>query len=132
MAELFFNAYIRGEGGRRRPVFDISCKAQKANPFSRMSQNELAKELYGAGFFDADRAESSLIALELMDFEGKEKTMEAIKNTLQMKNQLIRAESEIEFLKNRLRLQEDNPMNKAGGRSPFGTAGSKNRKYETG
>ncbi|MEG2000835.1 MAG: hypothetical protein RR053_05535, partial [Evtepia sp.] len=35
----------------RRPIFDIKIKAQKKNPFSRMEQNERAKELYGIGFF---------------------------------------------------------------------------------
>ncbi|MDR1117086.1 MAG: hypothetical protein LBL09_02425 [Oscillospiraceae bacterium] len=56
----------------RRPIFDISIRAQKRNPYSRMSQNELAKQLYSMGFFDPARAEQSLCALELMEFEGKE------------------------------------------------------------
>lgn len=62
----------------RKPVFDIKVKPQKSNPFSRMAQNELAKELYGAGFFDPSRADQALIALELMDFEGKESIIEKI------------------------------------------------------
>jgi len=62
----------------RRPVFDIIVKAEKTNPFSRASQNELAKELYSMGFFDPARAEMALGALELMDFEGKEKIIERV------------------------------------------------------
>jgi hypothetical protein len=62
----------------RRPVFDITVKPQKKNPFSRMSQNELAKELYKLGFFNPDRAQEAIIALELMEFEGKEKVLERI------------------------------------------------------
>lgn len=56
----------------RKPTFDIKVKPQKSNPFSRMAQNEMAKELYGAGFFNPQMADQSLIALELMDFEGKQ------------------------------------------------------------
>lgn len=62
----------RGISGERRPVFDIRITAQKKNPFARISQNELAKELYGLGFFRPELAGQALGALELMDFEGKE------------------------------------------------------------
>ena len=57
----------------RRPVFDIKIKAQKKNPFSRAEQNERAKELYSLGFFSPDRAQESMIALDMMDFEGIDK-----------------------------------------------------------
>lgn len=71
----------------RKPIFDIKVKAQKANPFSRMAQNELAKELYKGGFFDPARAEQSLAALEIMDFEGKDK----IKSIIQSNSQMMQA-----------------------------------------
>lgn len=64
----------------RRPIFDIKIKAQKKNPFSRMEQNERAKELYGLGFFNPERAQEALGALEMMEFEGKEKVMEQVQN----------------------------------------------------
>ena len=60
----------------RRPVFDLKIKAQKKNPFSRMEQNERAKELYAMGFFAPERAQEALGALEMMDFEGIEKVKE--------------------------------------------------------
>ena len=44
----------------RKPIFDLKIKAQKKNPFSRMEQNERAKELYGLGFFSPDRAQEAL------------------------------------------------------------------------
>ncbi len=56
----------------RRPCFDIVMTAQKKNPFARVSQNELAKELYTLGFFRPELAAQAMGALELMDFEGKE------------------------------------------------------------
>lgn len=64
----------------RRPVFDIKIKSQKKNPFSRMEQNERAKELYGMGFFNPERAQEALGALEMMEFEGKEKVVEYARN----------------------------------------------------
>ena len=36
--------------GDRRAAFDIEVRAQKASPFSQMSRNEQAKELYRLGF----------------------------------------------------------------------------------
>ncbi len=64
----------------RKPIFDIKIKAQKKNPFSRMEQNERAKELYQMGFFNPERAQESMCALEMMDFEGKEKVLEQIRS----------------------------------------------------
>lgn len=55
-----------------RPAFDIQVRAQKASPFSQMSRNEQAKELYRLGFFRPELATQALIALEMMDFEGIE------------------------------------------------------------
>ena len=54
----------------RRPVFDVKVKAQKTNPFSRMEQNERAKELYSMGFFQPENAQASMGALNMMEFEG--------------------------------------------------------------
>lgn len=71
----------RGADGEllyRRPVFDLKIKAQKKNPFSRMEQNERAKELYGMGFFNPERAQEALAALDMMDFEGIDKVREQV------------------------------------------------------
>lgn len=62
----------------RRPVFDLKIRAQKKNPFSRMEQNERAKELYGLGFFNPERAQEALGALEMMEFEGIDKVREQV------------------------------------------------------
>ncbi|MBE7055058.1 MAG: hypothetical protein E7392_02960 [Ruminococcaceae bacterium] len=55
----------------RKPVFDIAVKTQKKSPYSRLAQNELAKELFRIGFFDPRNTMQALSALEIMDFEGK-------------------------------------------------------------
>ena len=62
----------------RRPIFDVKVKAQKKNPFSRMEQNERAKELYGLGFFNPERAQEALGALDMMDFEGIDKVRDKV------------------------------------------------------
>lgn len=72
----------------RVPVFDIVVKPQKRSPYSKMAQNELAKELYTMGFFNPQLAEQSLTALELMDFDGKEKVKEKVQQGQTLLNQM--------------------------------------------
>ena len=62
----------------RVPIFDLKLKAQKTNPFSRMEANERAKELYGLGFFNPERAQEASGALEMMSFEGIDKVKEYV------------------------------------------------------
>lgn len=59
------------ELGSRVPIFDIKVRAQKSNPFSKMAQNEMAKEFFGMGFFNPQLADQALACMEMMDFEGK-------------------------------------------------------------
>lgn len=63
----------------RRPVFDIKIRAQKRSPFTREVQNQRATEMYGAGFFNPERAQEAVCALEMMDFEGKDKVLEQVR-----------------------------------------------------
>jgi hypothetical protein len=62
----------------REPVFDIKVRPNKQTAYSRMAQNELAKELYGAGIFAPQNADSALAVLEMMQFEGKDKVVERV------------------------------------------------------
>ena len=57
--------------GTRLPVFDIKVKVQRQTTFSKLSQNELAKELYRLGFFNPQMSEQALTCLEMMEFDGK-------------------------------------------------------------
>lgn len=63
----------------RVPLFDISVSAQKASPYARLSQNELALQFYHAGFFDPNRAQEALACLDMMDFDRKDAVMERIR-----------------------------------------------------
>ena len=67
------------EMGERQPVFDITVSASKKSMYSRMSQNELALQLFGLGIFHPDMTDQALMLLEIMDFEGKDKIIEMIK-----------------------------------------------------
>ena len=64
--------------GDHEPVFDITVSAAKKSTFSRLSQNETAKECYQLGFFAPANADAALAALDMMDFEGIEKVRERV------------------------------------------------------
>ena len=70
-----------------RPVFDIKVSAEKASPFSRAAQNETAKELYGMGLFEPERAIPALACIDMMDFEGKDKVKQQIQQNAIMLQQ---------------------------------------------
>ncbi len=73
----------------RVPVFDVVVKPQKRSPYSKMAQNELAKELYQMGFFNPQLAEQVLTALEMMDFDGEEKVKEKVQQGQTLLNQMM-------------------------------------------
>lgn len=81
-----------------RPVFDISVTAEKQSPFSRAAQNETAKELYGMGLFEPERAIPALVCLDMMDFEGKDKVKQQIQENAVMLQQFQTAMQMIQQL----------------------------------
>ena len=101
-----------------KPVFDLKIKAQKKNPFSRMEQNERAKELYSLGFFNPDNAQASLTALEMMDFEGIQTVREKVMQGQTLLNMLMQMQSQIAMLTGAILPQEgtgDAPAQTGGG-----------------
>lgn len=80
----------------RRPVFDVVIKPQKRSPYSKMAQNELAKELYQLGFFNPQLAEQSLTALELMDFDGEEKVKDKVQQGQTLMNQMAQMQMQMQ------------------------------------
>lgn len=66
------------EVGSRLPLFDVEVTAEKASPYTKMSQNELALQLYGNGFFNPSNAEAALACLSMMDFDRKEDVVKNI------------------------------------------------------
>ena len=58
--------------GAAVPVFDVKVSAQKRNAYSRLSQNELAMELYRMGIFDEGKEQEALSCLRMMEFDGRD------------------------------------------------------------
>lgn len=81
--------------GGRKPVFDIKITSQKSSPFSRIAQNELAKELYGAGLFNPELVDQALICLEMMDFEGKDAIVRKVAQNGTMMQQMAQMQAQI-------------------------------------
>ena len=76
--------------GYRLPLFDIEISAQKSSPYSKMSQNELALQFFGAGFFNPQLADQALATMEMMDFDRKEFIMQRIvQNAMQYQQSMM-------------------------------------------
>ena len=94
----YTNEHLRGQPqgmefgidlGIRVPIFDIKVIPQKASPYTKMSQNELALQLYGARFFDPNMANQALMCLEMMDFDGKDELIQKVQMQGGMMQQLM-------------------------------------------
>ena len=83
----------------RKPVYDIVIKPQKRSPYSKLAQNELAKEMYNMGFFNPQLAEQSMTALELMDFDGIETVKEKVQQGQTLMNMVNQMAQELAALK---------------------------------
>ena len=105
----------------RKPVYDIVIKPQKRSPYSKLSQNELAKEMYGMGFFNPQLAEQTMTALELMDFDGIEAVKEKVQQGQTLMNMVNQLTQELAMIKNALGMGAPNgaamptPKAKSGG-----------------
>ena len=92
-------AYPGQEPIYRRPIFDVKIKAQKKNPFSRMEQNQRAQDLYNMGFFNPERAQESMAALQMMDFDGHDQVMQQVQQGQTLLNMLTQATMELNMLR---------------------------------
>ena len=87
------------ELGSREPIFDIVVSAEKKSTFSRLSQNETAKECYQLGFCAPLNADAALAALEMMDFEGIEKVRQRVRQNGTLAQRLEQLQSQLVQLK---------------------------------
>lgn len=72
----------------KEPEFDIVIRAQKQNPYSKYSQNELALQFYRDGFFNPELATQATMCIDMMDFDGKEKVRQKIAENGTIQDQL--------------------------------------------
>lgn len=91
--------------GDRMPVFDVKVSASKKATYSRMAQNELAIQLFGLGIFNPQNSDQALALLEIMDFDGKEKIIQKVKDNgtmydrmMQMQQQMVQMAAVIDQL----------------------------------
>ena len=77
-----------GELSARRPVFDIKVAAQKASPYSRIANNELAKELFGMGVFNPQIADQAMAVVTMIDFDRRDEVLKKIQENGLMYQQL--------------------------------------------
>lgn len=74
--------------GGRQPYFDITVTAQRSSPFTKIAQNELAKEMYNLGFFNPQLSDQALLCMGMMQFDGKEEIERKIRENGTMYQQL--------------------------------------------
>lgn len=91
--------FVNGEELFRVPIFDITITAQKHTPYNTLSQNETAMNLYNAGFLSPENASMALAALEMMEFDGKEKVVEHVQQGQTYQQIIADLQAEIEQLK---------------------------------
>ena len=92
------------ELGSRTPLFDVEIGAEKQSPYSRLSQNEMAMQFYTAGLFDPARWDQAVGALEMMDFDGKNKVLQYVRDN--GGKYLARQQGEMLRLRNEHNLRE--------------------------
>ena len=84
--------------GYRLPLFDIEITAQKQSPYSKMSQNELALQFFGAGFFNPQIADQALACIDMMDFDRKHFVMQKIAENGGMYQQMMAMQQQMVML----------------------------------
>lgn len=82
----------------RLPIFDIDVKAQKASPFATAAQNEMMMNLFQMGAFNPQAADATLVMLDGMTFEGKEKLIEKIKQNQTLSQAVQELSNKVQML----------------------------------
>ena len=75
--------------GFRLPAFDIDVRAQRENAYTKVSQNELAIQMYQLGIFNPQAAEPALMMLDMMDFRGKDELQQKVQKNSTMQQMLV-------------------------------------------
>ena len=89
---------LQGDTAQYLPEFDIEVAAQKASPYSKAAQNELALQLYSAGFFNPQNTDQSLACLNVMDFDHKSDVINQIKKNGTLLDALQQAQMQLQQL----------------------------------
>lgn len=87
---------MTGDTAQYLPEFDIEVAAQKASPYSKAAQNELALQLYSAGFFNPQNTDQALACLNIMDFDHKSDVINQIKKNGTLLDALQQAQMQLQ------------------------------------
>ena len=109
---------LDGEELIREPVFDIEVIAERKNPFSVLSQNETIVNLFNMGMFNPENAQVAQIAIEMMEFEGKEKILSYIREGQTLLNVVKEQQAQIQQMSQML-----NTMQQSGVGLPISSGG---------
>ena len=82
------NEGIKAIEGGRKPVFDVVVKPQKRSAYSKLSQNDLMIQMYQMGILHPQNADAALVAVEGMEFDGKQKLKEQLQQGQTMYSQM--------------------------------------------
>ena len=104
---------LSGEELFRKPIFDIKISAQRKNPYTTLSYNNLAKDMFGMGMFNAEMSDQTSLALELMDFEGKDKIEQKLKENNKMLQMIQQLQEQLQQTQMALLKVTGNDMNLA-------------------
>ena len=78
--------YISFTGSEYPAEFDITVSAEKNNPYSRITQNQVLTDLWKMGLFRKETIAESILLLESMNLDGKEKLIEGLKKMASEQN----------------------------------------------
>ena len=125
---------VLSDGGLsvRRPIFDIRIVPEKKSPYSQMTQNEYAKEFYQLGFFDPARAQQTMIALSMMDFDGIDKVREQVQQGQTLQNQVMQQQQQIAQLVQLIAAMKGGELNIDGQQQAAGGEGGGQQQAPTG
>ena len=77
------------EPGLRLPVFDIEVRAQRETAYTKLSNNELALQLYQMGLMSPQMTDQALMVLDMMDFRGKDELRRRVQAQGTMQDTLV-------------------------------------------
>lgn len=82
----------------KRVEFDIDVVPQRQNPFSRETNNQTLMSLWNSGFFLPQNFDTSVIALQAMNFDGRDKLIENIKKLQQQQQAMQQMQQQDELV----------------------------------
>ena len=88
----FSNSIMQDSGYRDSAEFDIVISAEKNNPYSRITQNQTITDLWNMGLFRKETAQESILMLESLHLDGKEKLIEGMRKILSQQDLADNAE----------------------------------------